>query len=126
MRHLTAILCLTLALLLGNGSANALEHCEDTSDPRYDPSECEEPREKVRPSFSGDLQKGMNAYQSGDFATALREWKPLAEQGNAGAQGIVGKMYQLGQGAQQDHKTAVKWYRLAAKQGMPMPSTIWV
>ena len=32
-------------------------------------------------SASADFQKGLTAYKSGDFATALREWKPLAEQG---------------------------------------------
>ena len=31
------------------------------------------------PAFSADLQKGLTAAQSGDFATALREWTPLAE-----------------------------------------------
>jgi len=41
MRKLTAVLCLTLAVLLGSGSANASEHCEDTSDPRYDEADCE-------------------------------------------------------------------------------------
>ena len=38
------------------------------------------------PAFSADFQKGATAYESGDYATALREWKPLAEQGNASAQ----------------------------------------
>ena len=38
------------------------------------------------PAFSGDFQKGSAAYQSGDYATALREWTPLAKQGYAGAQ----------------------------------------
>ena len=31
------------------------------------------------PAFSADFQKGAAAYKSGDYATALREWKPLAE-----------------------------------------------
>jgi uncharacterized protein len=35
------------------------------------------------PAFSADFQKGVTAYKSGDYATALREWTPLAEQGNA-------------------------------------------
>ena len=35
------------------------------------------------PAFSADYQKGMTAAQSGDYATALREWTPLAKQGNA-------------------------------------------
>ena len=32
------------------------------------------------PSDPADLQKGFAAAQKGDFATALREWNPLAEQ----------------------------------------------
>ena len=36
-------------------------------------------------SWSADLQKGLTAYQRGDYATALREWTPLAEQGSADA-----------------------------------------
>mgnify|MGYP000203405504 CR=1 FL=1 len=36
------------------------------------------------PAFSADFQKGLTALESGDFATALREWKPLAKQGDAG------------------------------------------
>ena len=34
-------------------------------------------------SESADFQKGLDAYKKGDYATALREWKPLAKQGNA-------------------------------------------
>ena len=60
----------------------------------------------------------MTAYKSGDYATALREWTPLAKQGNADAQFDLGVMYELGQGVPQDGKTAVKWYRLAAEQGL--------
>ena len=33
--------------------------------------------------WASDFEKGWAAYKSGDFATALKEWKPLAEQGNA-------------------------------------------
>jgi len=42
------------------------------------------------PAVSADFQKGQTAYKSGDFATALREWKPLAEQGfRLGRKGYV-------------------------------------
>jgi TPR repeat protein len=68
-------------------------------------------------SWSADFQKGLTAAQSGDFATALREWKPLAKQGNASAQFNLGIMYDIGRGVPQDDKTAVKWYKLSAKQG---------
>jgi len=89
MRHLTATLCLTLAVLLGSAGL----------------------------SWSADFHKGVDAALRGDYATALREWKPLAEQGNALAQSVLGEMYRKGQGVPQDHKTAAKWYRLAAEQG---------
>ena len=66
---------------------------------------------------SADFQKGFDAYERGDYATALREFRPLAEQGNAGAQNDLGVMYEKGQGVSQNDKTAVKWYRFAAEQG---------
>ena len=71
-------------------------------------------------SWSADFQKGLTAAQSGDFATALREWTPLAKQGNARVQRILGAMYAVGQGVPKDYKTAVKWYRLAAEQGFAL------
>jgi TPR repeat protein len=89
MRNLTANLCLILAVLLGSAGL----------------------------SWSADFQKGLSAYNSGDYTTALREWKPLANQGNATAQNNLAAMYDNGQGVPQDYTTAVKWYTLAAKQG---------
>ena len=69
------------------------------------------------PAFSADFEKGWTAYQSGDYATALREWTPLAKQGNADAQFYLGNLYRDGEGVLQDYKTTVKWYKLAAEQG---------
>ena len=69
------------------------------------------------PSYSADFNKGLTAAQSGDFATALKEWKPLAEEGNAVAQNNLGLMYHNGWGVPQDYKEAVNWYRLAVEQG---------
>ena len=68
-------------------------------------------------SYSADFNKGLTAAQSGDFATALKEWKPLAEEGNAVAQNNLGLMYHNGWGVPQDYKEAVYWYRLAVEQG---------
>ena len=64
-----------------------------------------------------DIEIGLAAYQTGDFATALKEWQPLAEQGIAEAQYNLGVMYESGNGVVQDYAEAVKWYRLAAEQG---------
>ena len=47
------------------------------------------------------FQKGLAAAQAGDFATALQELRPLAEQGNADAQFFIGMMYANGDGAPQ-------------------------
>ena len=69
------------------------------------------------PSYSADFSKGMTAAQNGDFATALKEWKLLAEQGYARAQYNLGWMYDRGFGVPQDFKDAVYWYLLAAEQG---------
>ena len=67
--------------------------------------------------WSADFQKGLAAAQKGDFATALREWKPFAELGNAVAQYNLGLMYLNGNGVLQNYKNALKWFRLSAEQG---------
>jgi len=67
---------------------------------------------------SADFQKGLEAANRGDFVTALKELKPLAEQGNAGAQYNLALMYNNGDGVTQNYKIAVKWYELAAAQGI--------
>ncbi|MFT5446561.1 MAG: hypothetical protein ACI9DC_001730 [Gammaproteobacteria bacterium] len=64
-----------------------------------------------------DFSEGLAAAQRGDFATAMREWRPLAEAGNAYAQTSLGNMYANGNGVPEDDAEAVKWYRLAAAQG---------
>jgi len=69
------------------------------------------------PSLGADFEKGFAAAQTGDFATALREWTPLAEQGYAPAQFNLGLMYDKGEGVLQDYNAAVAWYTLAAAQG---------
>ena len=66
---------------------------------------------------SADYQEGLDAYDAGDYATAMKEWRPLAEQGNADAQYNLGFMNSNGNGVPQDDVEAVKWYRLAADQG---------
>ncbi len=66
---------------------------------------------------AGNFQKGLNAYNKGDYATALLEWKPLAAQGDAPAQANLGGMYRDGRGVPQDDAEAVRWFRLAAEQG---------
>ena len=71
--------------------------------------------------WSADFNKGLEAAQRGDFLTALREWEPLAEQGDSFAQYNLGNMYLNGDAFSEDWDTAIetaeKWFRLAAEQG---------
>ena len=66
---------------------------------------------------SADFDKGLDAYDRGDYATALREFKPLAEQGDAYAQYNLGVMYHEGKGVIQDYVRAHMWWNIAASQG---------
>ncbi len=68
------------------------------------------------PAWAG-LVEGVAAYNRRDYATALREYRPLVNQGHAIAQSYLGFMYDNGQGVPQDYAEAAKWYRKAAEQG---------
>lgn len=63
------------------------------------------------------LLDAANAYSAGDYTKAAKLFRPLAKQGIAAAQYLLGGMYQDGEGVAQDYKEAVKWSRLAAEQG---------
>jgi TPR repeat protein len=68
-------------------------------------------------TLAADFNKGIEAYESGDYKTAMAEWTPLAEQGNAKAQDKLGIMYEKGLGVLENDRTASSWYVKAAKQG---------
>ena len=68
------------------------------------------------PAAAQDLQKGVAAYEGGDYATALRELRPLAEKGNAEAQTYLGLMYRYGEGVPKNYVEALKWVRKAVEQ----------
>jgi uncharacterized protein len=55
---------------------------------------------------SAGFAEGLAAYERGDFATALAEWQPLAEQGDDSAQYNLALMYRNGQGVPQDYAQA--------------------
>ena len=90
------------------------------------------------PLAAQDHQRGVDAYNAGDYATALREWLPLANQGHAYAQYNVGLLYDPmriyetqalysdalafgagvpDMGITKSFGEAETWYRLAAAQG---------
>ena len=66
---------------------------------------------------AGQHDDALAAANRGDYATAFRLYRPLADQGNASAQDNLGLMYAKGEGVPQNNAEAVKWFRLAAVQG---------
>jgi hypothetical protein len=57
------------------------------------------------------------AYDRADYATALRVWLPLAQEGDKVAQTYVGEIYEKALGVPADYALAAAWYRKAAQQG---------
>ena len=58
-------------------------------------------------SFGANFDDGVNAYEKGDYKTALTIFEDLASKGNKGAQYNLGVMYSNGQGVKQDYKKAL-------------------
>ncbi|MDA8000445.1 MAG: sel1 repeat family protein [Alphaproteobacteria bacterium] len=69
-------------------------------------------------AWSADYEKGLDALLKGDYETALQEWEPLAEQGDAKAQYSLGNLYYFGNGVPRNYEMALKWFRPAAEQGL--------
>ena len=71
----------------------------------------------LAPVASADVNKGLAAYDVGDYETAFAECMPLAQEGDMTAQFCVGRMYANGFGVMMDDAEALKWYGLAAASG---------
>ena len=68
------------------------------------------------PAWAGDFE-GKEAWKRGDYVTALRELKPMAERGDAAAQYNPSVMDTNGRGVPQNYLEGYKWYNLAASWG---------
>jgi len=97
-----------MAIWNRNGAVRVVESSRAEGTERLAPGDSRQ-RRKTRQSKVGN---------EGLALTALREWRPLAEQGNANAQFFLGVMYDKGRGVPQDYAEAVKWLRKAAEQGV--------
>jgi TPR repeat protein len=67
--------------------------------------------------FAGPFEDGMAAYNRGDYVPAIAVFRPLAEQGNAQAQVLLGVMYRRGQGVKRSSARAYLWLSRAASRG---------
>jgi uncharacterized protein len=68
-------------------------------------------------SAGADLESAKRAYEQKDYANALKQFAPLAAQGNTDAQLLLGEMYMKGQGVLKDSDQAMKWFTTSAAQG---------
>lgn len=71
-------------------------------------------------AIADPLSDAIRVYDTGDYEQAVKLFTPLAKQGNAEAQYVLGIMYRAGRGVTQDFNEARKWYLLAAEQGHPI------
>jgi TPR repeat protein len=71
----------------------------------------------IATAVAGPWEDGMAAYNRGDYAPAVRLFRPLAEQGNAKAQNVLGVMYRRGHGVARDSVRAFAWFSRAAARG---------
>ncbi|MTJ81856.1 MAG: sel1 repeat family protein [Telmatospirillum sp.] len=75
------------------------------------------------PVAAGQLEDERDAESRSDWATALKLLRPLAEEGNAVAQGQLGLFYEEGRGVPVDYSEAAKWLRKSADQGNAISQT---
>ena len=71
----------------------------------------------VQSAGAVDFWAGSTHYLRGDYTAALREWRPLAETGDARAQYYLGIMYTNGEGVPEDDRQAAFWFQKSARQG---------
>ncbi|MHA1108833.1 MAG: tetratricopeptide repeat protein [Alphaproteobacteria bacterium] len=66
---------------------------------------------------TADFAAATSAYDGGDYATAFREWRALAEAGDTEAQIALAGLYRGGIGRDVDLVRAAQWYARAALAG---------
>jgi TPR repeat protein len=68
----------------------------------------------ARITLADPLQDGNEALLRGDYSTAFKLLKPLAEAGDEAAQNNLGILYREGKGVSQSYSDAIKWFQLSA------------
>ena len=62
------------------------------------------------------FDSAVAANKRGDYKTAIKHLRPLAEKGLPDAQALLGAMYAQGRGMPQDPAEAIKWFRKGIAQ----------
>lgn len=69
------------------------------------------------PGAHAGFEEAAAAFDKGDYATALKELKPLVAKGDARSQYAMGVLAENGYGMPKNLAQAADWYRKAAEQG---------
>ena len=72
------------------------------------------------PAWADDVGDCTETLLKTDPDRVVGACRRLAEQGNASAQDALGAMYATGRGVLKAYQQALKWYRRAAEQGLPI------
>ncbi|MEM1375697.1 MAG: tetratricopeptide repeat protein [Pseudomonadota bacterium] len=68
---------------------------------------------------TGEIEEARDLMEAGRFEEALEAFWPAARSGNADAEELIGVMYALGLGVEQDYVRAFEWYLRSAMKGHP-------
>ena len=66
-----------------------------------------------------EIEEARDLMEAGRFAEAREALWPAARSGNADAEELIGVMYALGLGVEQDYTRAFEWYLRSAMKGHP-------
>lgn len=67
--------------------------------------------------YAASFAKGLKAFESQDYQTALKELEPLISENNLDAMNMVGQIYENGHGVTADPAKALTLYNRCADQG---------
>jgi len=75
------------------------------------------PLDKPKKSTVAEVRTGVQAYRDKAFDRAYTLLRPWGEKGDREAQYYLGRMYENGEGRDENKEQAVKWYRASAEGG---------
>ena len=73
----------------------------------------------VSPTARAEIEHARDLMEANRFEEAMTELWPAARSGNADAEELIGVMYALGLGVEQDHRRAFEWYMRSSMKGHP-------
>ena len=68
---------------------------------------------------NAELEEARDLMEAGKFIEARAALWPAARSGNAEAEELIGVMYAMGLGVEQDYQRAFEWYLRSAMKGHP-------